>query len=696
MSTMEDQSQPPQTPDKAAILKHFKVQTRRWHELGQDVRLECRLLAEGYNPLNLTYDLGSLEQAAEDVEHWTAKGRNAYAVVNPIKPNTPPGATDKDVAAAFFAFADCDEPEAAEALRNFVGPKWTHVVATGTVPHVRVHPYWELTEPITDLDRWTELQKRIAARLGSDRVVVNPSRIMRIAGTITWPNDRKRDRGYVSELCTIRTEYDDGRGPVPFEQLERAFPAEAQQAPAGGVTTLAGIDTGPQPLDRQRAVIAASDGQEWHNNIIRLVASYVSKGLSDNEIHALTDPLTLAGYTVEDTRREVQTAINGARAKGWTPEIRKAFDHAPQPSTGEDQLPPVNQGAGLANPTPETPVTWKIQTTFDFLADFVAPEYVLEGVIQRGRLYTLTAPTGHGKTAAMLHVASHIAAGREICSRETEQGSVLFLAGENPDDVRARVIGSLEAYGFDSANLDLHFIAGTFSIRQDFANLQAAASSLPNLVAIVVDTFAAYFDGDNENDNAQALDFARVVRGLTILPSKPCVIMPAHPVKNATKSNLTPKGGSSLLNEVDGNLTIWNDDGLLTMHWQGKHRGPDFDPLTMELKSHESSRLIDKHGRLMPTIVAHSVGTMRAIELAGNTVSVETKILTSIDRHPALPVRERAVDCGVSRSSMGRALERFVKRKWARKKGRKIVLTDQGFEALEDGKKGVSNEISED
>ena len=164
-----------------------------------------------------------------------------------------------------------------------------------------------------------------------------------------------------------------------------------------------------------------------------------------------------------------------------------------------------NSGSGLQAAS-ET--AWKIQTAADFTADFVAPEYVVEGIIQRGRLYTLTAPTGHGKTAAMLYMASHIAAGRDICGQEVERGSVLFLAGENPDDVRARVIAAMEAYDLDADSLNLHFIAGTFSIRESLQVLAAEAAKLPDLMMIVVDTFAAYFDGDNENDNAQALDFA--------------------------------------------------------------------------------------------------------------------------------------------------------------------------------------------
>ena len=130
---------------------------------------------------------------------------------------------------------------------------------------------------------------------------------------------------------------------------------------------------------------------------------------------------------------------------------------------------------------------------------------------------------------------------------------MIFLAGENPDDVRTRMIGTMEFYGIDRDACRVHFVAGTFSIRNDLERLKAESDNMPNLVLVVVDTFAAYFDSDDENSNAQALDFTRVIRRVAAFDAKPAVIMPAHPVKNATRGNLTPKGGSSLLNEVDGN-----------------------------------------------------------------------------------------------------------------------------------------------
>lgn len=669
------------TADKSTIAAFLAEITSGWNDLPEPAALELRCLFPDRSP-----DIQRFEPTPEGfsalADHAAVMNRhglNAYVVINPVRPSAPlrrhgklSGACDEDIIAAFYFWADGDDEEAANSIRNFAGPRWTMAVTTGRVPSPRPHIYWRCDEAVLNLDAWTGIQKAIAARLSTDRTVVNPSRIMRLPGTVNWPTEKKAEKGRVPELATLRTEYDDDRDPVTFDQMLRAFgpgPSLSQQAQSSAGLS---IDTGPQAMDREAARIKALSGIEWHNEVVRLVGSYVARGLQDHEIHALTDPLTLPGYTTEQTRREVQTAIEGARRKGWTPQepFVPNFDHAPAPTPSASSAMPAAQG-------------WSMQRADDFTASFVAPEYLIDGVVQRGRLYTLTAPTGSGKTAVMLYASTSIATGSLFCEREVEHGDVIFLAGENPDDVRARVIATMEFYGINATKCRLHFIAGTFSIRSDIECLRAEAERLPNLVLVVVDTFAAYFDGEDENSNAQALDFARVVRQITQFPGKPAVIMPAHPVKNATRDNLSPKGGSSLLNEVDGNLTLWNDGGILSMHWQGKFRGADFDPLRFELEKRETQLLKDSKGRLMPTILAKPLVELRAMQIAKDTLTAEDALLLSIEAHPNYSVRAHADVIGQkSMGSMTRLLKRLAEQKLIRKFRTKWELTKEGDRAV--------------
>lgn len=670
------QEQTAQTPNLAAIRADLVFMTRRWHELAEKAWIEVRAFDENGAPQIGRFRADWLDDATDWIADMNRRGRNCYAVRNPIRDTVAGSAKDTDILAAFYLWADCDEGHAAENVTRFPGPKWVAAVTTGRTPTIRVHTYWELTAPCTDLAAWRDMQSAIARHFGSDPSVINPSRIMRIGGTISWPSVKKRQKGYIEELTTIRTEYAEPREPVTMDQMARAFaasePAKLRSNSDPTPISTFQIDTGsaPQSLDRERMTIQAMTGQDWHNAVIRLVASYVGKGLSDAEIHALTQPLTLSGYTSDQTAREVQTAIDGARKKGWTPEpdFTPNFDHAPAPTPSD--------------PSPVAPA-WKVQTAADFTADFVAPEYIIDGIIQRGRIYTLTAPTGSGKTAAMLYASVAIATGMQFCCHEVETGDVLFMAGENPDDVRARVIATLEFYGIDPNACRLHFIPGTFSIRQDMEKLREEAGKLPDLKLVVIDTFAAYFDGDDENSNAQALDFARLVRKIAAFPSKPAVIMPAHPVKNARRDNLSPKGGSSLLNEVDGNLTLWNEAGILSMHWQGKFRGAEFDPVSMELQRYETSRICDNQGRIMPTILAKPILVTRAVQLARENLKLEDKLLISIRDYPAISLEQRGTDAGANKQKVARTLLKMAEQKLVRKFRTNWELTKEGERALE-------------
>ncbi len=676
------------SPDPAAIRADLQFMTRRWHELPEPAMFEVRCFKDGA-PTVFKYAPDWIDDAVEQIADMNARGRNCYAVRNPIRASHSGSASDKDILAACYLWADCDDLVAAGNVHRFDGPRWTAAVTTGTKPHVRAHVYWELETPCTELAEWAAMQRAIAAHFKSDSTVVNPSRIMRIGGTVSWPPQRKIDKGYVPELTTLRTSYDDPRAPVSLDQMRRVFAAAAPALPLSQAATPSPrfeIDTGEQQLalDRERLAVQALSGVEWHNAVIRLVASYVGRGLTDAEIHALTQPLTLAGYTPQQTAQEVQQAIDGARRKGWTPAAPPApnFDHAPAPTPSD--------------PTPQASA-WRVQTAADFTADFVAPEYIVDGIVQRGRVYTLTAPTGSGKTAAMLYAATCLATGSQFCCREVEQGDVLFMAGENPDDVRARTIATMEFHKINPANCRLHFIAGTFSIRADLERLREEAARLPDLKLVVIDTFAAYFDGDDENSNVQALDFARLVRKIAAFPSKPAVIMPAHPVKNARRDNLSPKGGSSLLNEVDGNLTLWNEGGILSMHWQGKFRGAEFEPLSMELHRFESAKICDSDGRLIPTILAKPLSEPRAMEIATENLTLEDRTLLSIDSAPAISIAERCVQIGMTLSSgkahksrMVRILNKLADQKLVRRFRTNWELTKDGERAVEMLRSGQS------
>src|SRR5262245_30346659 len=97
--------------------------------------------------------------------------------------------------------------------------------------------------------------------------------------------------------------------------------------------------------------------------------------------------------------------------------------------------PKAKANGGEQGPEPRPQL---IVSSRDFVAGYTAPQYLIDGVMQQRRIYSLTGKTGDGKTALQLYIAYLLAAGSPLGKREVERCRVLYLAGENPDDVRAR------------------------------------------------------------------------------------------------------------------------------------------------------------------------------------------------------------------------------------------------------------------
>jgi AAA domain len=336
----------------------------------------------------------------------------------------------------------------------------------------------------------------------------------------------------------------------------------------------------------------------------------------------------------------------------------------------------------------------RIQTAADFMAGFVPPDYVIDGIVQRGRLYALTSPTGHGKTAVALYAGCMVAAGRDFGNIETAGGDVIFLAGENPDDLRCRLFAACQAYMLDRAKLRLHVLPGNFPMSAEAAEtLRQAINALGcSPVLIVVDTAAAFFHGDDDNHNVQMGAFARNLRILTTCDGFPAVLVPAHPVKNPDRENLLPRGGGAFLNEIDGNLTLWAEamGQTATLHWQGKIRGADFAPVPFALQQVRMDRLTDSKGRPMVSIIARIQTDDEAAAASASARTEENTVLEWLRRHPGITVKDIALNAGwltstgvPHKSKVHRLLKALQRDKLATLHRGKWQITDAGKKELE-------------
>jgi AAA domain len=291
----------------------------------------------------------------------------------------------------------------------------------------------------------------------------------------------------------------------------------------------------------------------------------------------------------------------------------------PKPSERDEDAPRKYPREGMEGSDDElaVPLAKKemIDSSEEFTRDFVPPDYLLDGVCLKGFMYAMTAPTGSGKTALLMRLAMCVAEGREFSGREVTKGKVLYLAGENPDDVRMRWLAMAEHMAFDADTIEVFFIAGVYDIDRRMKKVvKQLVEKMGDVTLVVVDTGPAYFMGDNENDNVEMINHAKILRSLVNLPGNPTVIAAMHPTKNAARDSLLPRGGGAFLNEIDGNLTAWKDDMTVTLHWAGKHRGVNFDPMNFELSSVTARKLKDSRGRSIPTVIMNELSADEVVK----------------------------------------------------------------------------------
>jgi hypothetical protein len=338
-----------------------------------------------------------------------------------------------------------------------------------------------------------------------------------------------------------------------------------------------------------------------------------------------------------------------------------------------------------------------IFSKYDFLKGFVPPDYLIDGILQRRFIYALTGQTGHAKTALALLIAQAVSSTSltRLGTLEVERGRVLYLVGENPDDIRMRVIGGDAQREDDPTNDRISFIPGVFSISKMRGVIATEARKLGGVDLVIVDTSAAYFLGQDENANPQMGAHARMLRTLTTLPSGPCVLVLCHPIKHVgDPSQLLPRGGGAFLAEMDGNLTIWRrNDDLVELHHCGKFRGPGFEPMTFRLEKITTTNLTDKKGRLLPTVRAVLISESEEKKQVEHTRSDEDALLAALLKEPDRSVADLARACNWTspngepyKSKVHRLLERLskVRPKLVAKVRDQWALTDAGKKAARD------------
>lgn len=529
-----EQNIKPDTTQIRAFLDHL---TRRWHELNQPVLLEIVFLTneDRAKVKDVSrYPLTDLDDAVDHVAGMNPHKLNAYVTVNPVDGLNEPArgkrASAEHIVASFFHWADADSEEAANNIRDFVGPKCTMHVVTGRQPCLRPHVYWELEEPTYNLKAWEQTQRNIAARLKTDPAVVDPPRIMRIAGTINWPKPQKIEKGYTPEVTTLRIYDEDDRQPVSSERMARAF-GSAESKSEEPKDWIDGEDFDRKTVSQYTDALrrARTDGEK-HTGVRDLAASLAGAGVPE----ALAEAIIREACPVWDDN--VEDLLSSAYRKFYRkPEFEidgAAFESAPKIDTGLERFSQIEPSLG--------------------------DSYLIKDFLAQGAMSVVYGPSNSGKTFFVIDLMFHIAAALKWRGRRVNQGAVLYLAAEGGRGIANRMFALRREKGHEDAPIYLRR-AGLDLLKSEAdlqhiydlsADIHSAHPELP--LVIVIDTLSRVMAGGDENG---PVDMTQLIKNLDLIREKTGahIMLVHHTGKDAAKG---ARGHSSLRAATDTEIEI--------------------------------------------------------------------------------------------------------------------------------------------
>lgn len=439
-------------------------------------------------------------------------------------------ASDTDILCLPAYYADLDESGTAQlAKQRYRGCPPTLVVITGRKPHIRAQLWWRQEIPERDHLRMRQQTSALAIALGGDRTVVNPSRVMRLAGSIAWPVKENR----VLERTELQT-FSDGR-PLSYAegQLAKAFPYVSSNTLPTGTTPTLNIGS-TDPLSVASILQNIRSGAQWHNNLLRLVGHWVARGWSDAEILTAAESLTLPPYRIEQTRREAGQMILGARAK-WAV---KDPDNKVEDNTVAPLVP-------------------------EFLCELniaLLPKrhWILGRSLLRGYLSLLVAPPGVGKSTFSLMQAIAICIGMMLTGQSVyESGKVWVHNNEDDrDELKRRIAAILQHYSIPFASIkdslavtsgaDRPFMAAKKDqagrvIRQPDIEACIAQIKAHNIKLFIVDPFIETHEVE-ENSNEEIKIVAQLYR--EIAQKADCAVLLVHHTSKPQQGSSDGHAGS--------------------------------------------------------------------------------------------------------------------------------------------------------
>lgn len=449
------------------------------------------------------FELDEIEELVTFAAEINAQqGANMYFRVCTLK-DLPGPTTDEHFWLAPGAHVDHDDSDSVARLKSHpLHIKPAFLIVTGREPAIRAQSFWPISEGTSAEDLIRRFNKNLATHFHGDPAVVNPTRLMRMPGSIAWPVKPGRTKPELTELLwpadnrqkryplhaidQYTRDIGEPSGTLinPPSSMQPSTRLHAEPAPEQPSAGWQDVDIGAKGVTVSALINQIGAPHMWHQSVLRLVASWVNRGYSDAEIMLMAPAITMSGYSLKQTREELAAMIRGAREKWGLPNV--------DPMSGEAEKARSKT----------LPLIYFEDITVNLdAADFV------EGVISEGAMSVVYGESNCGKTFFMSDLALHIAAGMPWNGRAVEQGGVIYCALEGSHGISNRVAAFRQHHGLEDATLPFAIIPVSINLLDPTADtaklieaVQEAAKKMAMPVKLVVlDTLSRALSGGNEN-----------------------------------------------------------------------------------------------------------------------------------------------------------------------------------------------------
>lgn len=246
---------------------------------------------------------GNLRSVLPELRQWQDDGCGVYIVVNEG------GTDDISITGVRALFVDADRKDGQPfplPTKWHAEPDFLADRGDGT----RWHAYWRATPGSVTPDQFRPTQRALAAYYGTDKSVINPSRVMRVPGFLHLKDPANPKIYRVEERDPDRTR--------TFAELTAGLPEVVVEILSGRTAALDAIIDGPIALRLAEDMVASwpilKDGEGSDHGTFKLLARLNDYGISESEAVRLATPWAeRCGFDINWIEKKARNAYRYAK-----------------------------------------------------------------------------------------------------------------------------------------------------------------------------------------------------------------------------------------------------------------------------------------------------------------------------------------------------------------------------------------------